>query len=460
MSTNVQLTFLACMTWGVILFILRSYMRPVLSTYARAFLGMIVAIALISVFFKGGMLAFFYEDMVALTGRDRFFRNVEPEKKWMYGMVVGTLLLTCLTFGIMIWDRLGLTPDLERWKPGFYTVGDHKTDTMTILISTFVSLLAVLFLAWSIGFDVLIEDISGKRKPLENIGIYVGIKVAFFARIAALFALMHVFLGRSTASTKLCMLVLIFSIVISSAFVSNRSYLFGFFFEVYLLALICGKRMNMKIVLSIAVGMVGLLWVSISRMGDRLEGLENLEFFVLGRLLEGRYLFDITKLGGIGMWFLENDFAYRGGSLNWILYPFMDVWIWRDTGPFIAANVFGEDNQGVTQGMALEMIILYSGYNVVICYTAALATITFISLMFIYGSRALSAVMSNKLYPVLQAILFGKFLMMYNSAFGAAFFSMLVDLVYLVIFVSLAWASRILVSVVYSDRQHRPVPAE
>lgn len=395
------------------------------------------------------MLAFYYEDLVTLTGRDRYFANTDPETKWMYGMVVATLLLTCLTFGMILWDRIGATPDLERWRPSPYTIGDHKADTLTIWIITAVSLLAVLFLAGTIGFDVLKEEISGKRKPLENIWIYVGIKVAFFARIAALFALMHVFLGRGTADTKLCMVLLVISIVVSSAFVSNRSYLFGFFFEVYLLLLICGRRINSKIALSVAIGLVGLLWVSISRMGERLEGIDNLEFYVLGRLLEGRYLFDVTKIGGIGLWFIEHDFANRSSGINWILYPFMDVEIWRDTGPFIARNIFGETTHGMTQGLVLEMVILYSGYGVVACYVAALATVTFITLIFALGSKALSTIVSNKLYPILQAVLFGKFLMMYNSAFGAAFFSLLVDVTYLVCFLMLARMSRFVISSLY-----------
>ena len=434
-------------------------MRSGLSMYARAFLGMLVAIALISVYFKGGMLAFYYEDLVALTGRDRYFANTNPETKWMFGMVVATLLLTCLTFGMILWDRIGATPDLERWRPSHHTIWDQKADTLTIWVATVVSLLAVLFLANAIGFDVLREDISGKRKPLENTAIYVGIKIAFFARIAALFALMHVFLGRGTASTKLCMIILVISIVASSAFVSNRSYMFGLFFEVYLLALICGRRMNPRLFLSITIGLIGLLWVSISRMGDRLEGIDNLEFYVLGRLLEGRYLFDVTKVGGIGLWFIENDFANRSSGINWLVYPFMEVDIWRDTGPFIARNIFGETTHGMTQGLVLEMIILYSGYGVVTCYAAALGTVTFITLIFAYGSKALSAIMSNKLYPLLQAILFGKFLMMYNSAFGAGFFSLLVDMAYLIVFLLLIWTSRAIISALYRRPSSQSVAA-
>ncbi len=412
--------------WGVILLEFFIRIRPGIGVYARSACVILFIMACMSLYLKGGALAFFYHDLVYVAGgRDRFF-NGNYTEKWAIGMTMGTIMLTALVVGFCVADRLGLCPQIKT--TGVREVpfeGREGQVEMMLIVLLLLSMCAFIGLVASIGTTSLLESLSTKRDISGSPMIYVMMKVVYVSRIGALISILLIFLRSKVRF--LVPFAILFGVILfaSSVLLSNRSYLFGFFFEIYILAKFSGLKIRPMHILGAFLGLGSLMWISISRMGAKLEGLvDNVELFILGRLVEGRYLFDVTKIGEIGHWFEENEFGEFAPFLTWLVAPFMSVFSYKQMGPYISDKVYGESTNGVTPGFYVELIISFG-------LLGSIVAIFIFALIFAALSKVVMSTVPPEFRLLLLAMILAKLVLIFNSSLGAGAFSAFIDCAYL-----------------------------
>ena len=312
----------------------------------------------------------------------------------------------------------------------------RKSFYLATFLFAFISFSALII---SIGFDSIFSNISAKRfSDSFSITTYISLKLCFFSRIFYLF-------GRTIKSKEYQPIKILnsfhaFVVIASSIIVSNRVYLLLFLVEMIIIEFISDdnklnrlKTRLLKVRTSISrkksliknsIFLIGIVIVLLYITATRASSHEDFAFsellqFSLIKIFSGRYLFDVIKLGEIYNYVIETPKSITLFTLGWLLPGFVSGY--KELGPLLAEEVYGISDSGVTPGLFSELAY---DFGILPCFILIPVVCYFYWLLI----RAGKLFIPNSGLLIYWIISISKSIVIINSSFGAAIFSILLDI--------------------------------
>ncbi|MEO0375509.1 MAG: hypothetical protein AAF329_12960, partial [Cyanobacteria bacterium P01_A01_bin.17] len=227
--------------------------------------------------------------------------------------------------------------------------------------------------------------------------------------------------------------------------ISNRSYLFMFIVEVILIEYSNPKEGSNKLIeyrnrsigflknqknkkknflLFPIISILVLLLLAITALRTAISQSlppSQLIHLALLKILSGRYLFDVMKLGEIYNFIITSPKDLTFYSFGWVA-PLL-IPNHKDIGVRIGAEVFGLRNlsTGVTPGMFGEL-----SYDFGVFLGALIIPVFCLSYWFI--AQKIKHFIPTPFLPIFWVILLSKFILALNSSFGACLYSFVFDI--------------------------------
>lgn len=349
-----------------------------------------------------------------------FFSYQNPQEVMLYGGgIIFLVLLSCVAISVIfkpVYQK-------ERLYVSFQPI--PKTIYFAALFFLVVTVLAIM----SLGVEALEENLSRKRAELgESFVSWLLLRLSVFSHVIAVLFYIRMTQTAKKAD-KIAFLLCVLMVIVPAVVFSVRAIVISFMIELVYLQILLGTFNIRKLGYILLSLFPVLLLVSILRPNQESAGMLDAVVFGMEKILQSRYFFDISKLGTVTLWSLDQSWL-GAVSLSFLFEPFFgdELLFYKELGPLIGQQVYLlRVAGGVTPGGLLEAVLSFGIIGGVFFFICMMS-------MYLKVENILFTKRKNSLFLVVLSVVFlSKFSLFLNSSLGAMTFQFLFETAVLVL---------------------------